>query len=298
MTQTAPTTPTTPSIAAEILNGLKPSPATTPSDVPAATPQVPEDKKTASKFQILLDREKKALEIEQRAKAKEKEIEEKLARIKEFDDVKTTNPLKALELLGLDYNALTQAQLNNGQITPEIEVKRVETKLDSFLKHQEEQDQRREQDKKDSEELENKRLIEEFKGEINDYVKENPDRYEFISFENSQELVYLIIDEHYERTRNPETGKGDVLTIAQAADKVEEYLEQKYVKAKGLKKLQALLGPLTAVKSAEKPTETKSQKPKTLTNQASAVPAPIPNRILTDEERIQRAIAYAKGMRS
>lgn len=301
---TAPENPL--NIAAQVLGNppKEAPPATTPQtqDKTSQTPPPAADnqdqaKRISGQISAMLQREKRNLEIEARNKAKEQELAERVKKLEEFEALKS-NPLKALEALGLDYNAITKAQLADGQIPPEVEIKKLDQKLDSFLEAQKQQEQQREQLEKKRQEEENNRLISEFKTEITDYVKEHSERYEFITFENAQELVYAVIDEHYERTRNPESGKGEVLTISQAADKVEEYLEKKYLKAKELKKLQALLQPVAVSKQPVKTNPVNSQKPKTLTNQASASPEPIPAGILSDDERVRRAIAYARGLRT
>ena len=279
--------------AAEVLGGA-PAPET------VEAPKPPD--RLAPKFQALLRRERTAVDRERTAKTQEdslqirlKDIEDRELRIKEFESIKEKNPTKALELLGLSYQDLTQILLAEGTIPAEVEVKRVEGKLNDFLKNQELAEQRRLQDEKLAAEQKESQLTNEFKSEIANYIQDNSERYELIAFEQSQELVYDVIDGHYERTKNPETGLGEILTIAQGADKVEEFLEKKYDKARTLKKMQALLAPRQET-NAPKPKPTDSQKPKTLTNSMSATQMPQRTGPITDEERIRRAIAYAKSL--
>lgn len=261
--------------------------------IPAdASKEAPKDERVSSKLEVLIRREKAALEREKLAKAKEAELEAKLARINEFESLKT-NSKKALDVLGLTYEELTQSLLQDGELPPEVKIKKVEDKVDQFLKAREEEErQRAEADRKKAEE-QNAKVISDYKEEIKTYLKDNSSRYEFINFEGQQDLVFEVIDEHFNRTEK-------VLSINEAADKVEAYLEEKYNKAKALSKIKALWGavPPDALKKAvEQTKQSNLTPPKTLTNKLSATPQAPRARPKTDEERIQAAIAYAKGLR-
>src|ERR1041385_3839217 len=116
----------TPTTAAQVLDSAS-SPGPTPaadSPIPTQTqppqPAAGDDGKVSGKLQLLIQREKAALERERAAKAQEAALAERLAKIDEFESVKKTNPRKALELLGLTYQDLTQAELNDGPINPEV----------------------------------------------------------------------------------------------------------------------------------------------------------------------------------
>lgn len=293
------------------------SPITTAAEVlgPVSGQQEPPqtssvDDKLSPKFQALLkrervaiDRERAAKELEMGVETRSKSLADRESKIAEFESLKTKNPLKALEMLGLSYQQLTDIALADGNIPPELEVKRVEEKFDSYLRSQEENEKKRIEAEHKSAQDREVQITQKFKGEISTYVKDNSDRYELINFEQNDDLVYDVIDAHYERTKNEETGLGEVMTIAQAADKVEEYLEKKYDKARELKKMKALWersskpAPKQDFLEKLKNTETR-QTPKTLTNNLSATPSPSKSTApITDEERIRRAIAYAKGIR-
>lgn len=276
----------------------------------------PESEKVSPKLQLLIQRERQALQKEMAAKkaiadaeARVKAAEARLAKLDEFERVKSTNPRRALELMELSYEDLTKAELNDGQIPPEAKIKQVESKLDGFLKTQEE-------DRKAQ--AESQRLVEErkaqeadtnFKSEISKYIKDNPVRYEFIGFEQHDDLVYDVISEYYDRTlktamekaeadgTDPNDCRGDVMPISEAADKVELHLEKKYDKAKSLNKFQTLLAPRQAQKPVEKPKTPERPAPRTLNNALNQAPAKPSTRPLTDDERIAKAIAYARGLR-
>lgn len=297
--------------AAQIVDQMeaKPTPAPQPTTQVLAPEQVakPEDR-VSSKIDILIKREREALARERQAKQKETELEEKIRRIQQFDEVRT-NPKKALELLGLDYDQLTQAILNDGQLPPDVQYKKLEDKFDSFRSAQEEVEKKRQEEAVKRAQAQEEQAITNFKSEINQYLDDNKARYELINFEGGQELVYEVIDEHYTRTMKAhqkelaELGEdlssavGKVLSITEAADKVELYMEQKYHKAKDLNKTKTLWGavPQGLVKEAAKAESKPHQKPNTLTNNLSAGQTIQRKAPLSDDERVQLAIAKGKA---
>ncbi len=255
------------------------------------------DPQVSNKLEILIRREAAALNRENQAKAREAELEAKLKRIEDFESVKE-NPKKALELLGLNYDELSRSILADGEIPAEVKIKKVEEKFDRFREEQKLEAEKSQQLVKAQAEEREKIAISSFKGEITSYLKENTERYELIAFEGQEDLVFEIVDTHYNRTIDPATGVGKVMSISEAADKVEEFLEQKYNKAKSTNKVKTLWGAIPKEmqeKLAKAETKT-SQPPKTLTNQLSATPTKRTQPI-TDDERVQKAIAYARGLR-
>ncbi len=264
--------------------------------------------KVAPSLQLLVQREKKALEIEQRAKRTQAEVEAKSqsltareAKIQEFENLKASgNYTKALELLGISYGDLTNVQLNDGQVTPELHVKKVEEKLDSFLKSQEEAKRVQAEESRRSAEAQEANAVLEFKESIKAHCESDAKKYELINFEGPQmiDMIYAVVDEHYERTIDPTTGKGQIMAAAEAADKVEKWLrETKYAKATELDFFKTKLVPPQVKPEAKQQMTFRPPQTRTLTNQQSAT-APAPRtRPLTDDERIAKAIAYAKGLR-
>ena len=309
-TQTAET----PTTANQVLDAPGSTPKNTP-DSGASKPQTTDDK-ISPKLQVLIQREKSALERERSAKAKEAEVEAKISsfaerekRVQEFENLKNTNPQKALEMLGMSYEDLTRVKMADGQLPPEMQVRRVEEKFDSFIKTQEAAARAQEEDAQKQETKKHAAVIDKFKGEIGTYIKDKSERYELIGFEQTEDLVYDVIDEHYNRTleaalaKAKESGedtadiRGEVMTIAEAADKVEAHLEAKYNKARNLKKVQTLLAPKPVKTTLEKPLIPQRQMPQTLNNNFSATQASARKSPLTDDQRVAKAIAYAKGLR-
>ena len=282
--------------------------------------QTPIDDRVSSKLEMLMKREQSAIMRERLAKQKEteieariREIEEKNKKITEFESVKQ-NPKKALEVLGLSYDDLTKAILNDGELTPDIQVKKLEDRINEQEKAFQVEKERLAQEAKAKAEAEYERRTQAFKSEISQYVKDNAKRYEITLFEGQEEEIYKLIDLNYEKTRDemakqlelegkdPKDASGKVMSIKEAADKIEEYLEKREMDRKKLDKVKAMWGNLPKevqerVKQEAKKVE--SQKPaQTLTNQMSATPtASDVKKPITDEERIRRAVAYAKSLR-
>lgn len=283
-----------------------------------------QDNKVSGKLEILIKREQQALARERQAKEREasleaklKAIEEREGKINEFE-TKRKNPKEALSLLGLTYDEITQAQLNDGELPPQVEIKKLREEIEAYKTAQaQEKDHEKERalsEAKTQAEAQEKKAIESFRSDINQYLTDNSARYELIQYDNNQDLVFDIIDEHYNRTQahaqkrfdlgeiTEDLVVGKVMSIKEAADKVEEYLEQKYSKAKELSKIKTLWGaiPKETQKLLAKPEINKPQTPpRTLTNQlsANALAPKSQTKAMSDQERVQKAIAYARGLR-
>lgn len=281
---------------------------------PAQVPEAQKDDRVASRLEILMKREQQALARERAAKDEETKLQERLKKLEEFDQLKT-NPKKALEALGLSYDQLTQSILKDGEIPPEVQIKRIEEKFDAFKTEQQKQEEQRIEQMKQAAKAQEERATKEFKGEISQFLKDNTSKYELISFEGyGEDDIYDVIDEHYSRTlkdaqRQFELGEidetrviGKIMSITEACDKVEQFLEQKYSKGREVSKIKSLWSAVPkgfinqAVEQA-KQQQTPVKKQQTLTNQLSATPQPKPTHVLTDQERVAKAIAYAQSLK-
>lgn len=281
----------------------------------ATEPQVPAAKdtskeKVAPSIQLLVQREKKAIELEQRARrsladaeAKAQGLTAREAKIQEFENLKASgNYTKALELLGISYGELTNVQLNDGNLPPELQVKKVEEKLDSFLKSQEEAKRVQAEDLRRNAEAQEAQAVQEFKDSIKVHCESDSKKYELINFEGPQmiDMIYAVVDEHYNRTIDETTGKGQIMPASEAADRVEKWLrETKYAKATELDFFKTKLVPPQLKPEVKQELTFRPPQPRTptLTNNNSAIPAAPRARPRTDDERIAAAIAYAKGLR-
>lgn len=265
---------------------------------PPPAQKEPQKEALSPKLAVLIEREKQALSRERMAKAQEEKLREQLKKIQEFEQVKT-DPKKALETLGLSYDQLTQTILKDGEVPPQVEIQRLREELEQYKAQiKQEKDQELEARKKQVNEQEQK-AVTDYKQEIHQFLKDNSARYELIDFENAQDLVFEVIDEHYNRTMNTETGVGQIMSIAEASDKVEEHLEKKYLAAKEKNKVKAFWGAIP------KPVQTKIEKqaflsqkpPQTLSNNLTPgmqKKAPPPR---SDSERVAKALAWLEAQR-
>lgn len=271
-------------------------------DLKTETKAAPLDDKVSSKLQTLIRREKIALQresvaktLEQKIQAREEALNAREAKILEFENLKQTNPRKALELLGLDYQQLTQIELNDGLITPDLQLKKIDEKLEAFKKSQEQKELQQTEAQKQAAEHAEAQAIMDFQREIHSFIAENGKKYELIQFEAQEQLVYDVVNEHYSRTIDPATGIGKILSIEDAAGKVEKFLRAKYEKAQKLESVKSMWQPPVQPKI---PFKLESPIPPKSMNNRMAQPQ-IPKRVvpLTDDERVAKAMAYAKGLR-
>lgn len=266
-------------------------------DVQPPPANKPGEEPISSKLSVLMEREKQALNRERMAKVQEEKLRDQLARIQEFESIKS-DPKKAMEALGLTYDQLTQTILKDGEIPPSVEIQRLREELEQYkAQNKQEKDLEAENRKKMQGEAES-RAISDFKSEITTYLKDNSARYELIDFEEAGELVFDVIDEFYNRTIDPSTGIGQVMPMAEAADKVEGHLEKKYLAAKEKSKVKAFWGavPKQVQQQLEKKQEKLSQPPQTLTNNLSQKISTKPGR-LPEEMRIQKILEDFRASR-
>ena len=183
------------------------------------------------------------------------------------------NPLKALEEMGLSYDQLTELALNEGRLTPDMQMKLMREELESDYKNKFEALENRLNDKdKSDEESRYNAIKENFMGEIDYFVKGNKDAYEFVAHNEAREVVYDVIEEHYNET-------GRILDIKDAVDAVESYLEEEAGQLLQLNKMKSRLGSYR-----EPEQEPPRQSQVTLSNAHSAQAHERAARSLSDEE--------------
>lgn len=279
--------------AGQILDAVT-APQTTAGGEPQKGPQpstpVPKEESISPKLAVLMERERQAVSRERMARAQEEKLKERLRKVEEFESVKT-DPKKALDFLGLSYDQLTQSILKDGETPPSVEIQRLRDELDQY-KNQLKQEKDLEVEKRKEHVLQaESKAVSDFKTEITDYLKNNTARYELIDFEGANDLVYDVIDEHYNRTIDPNTGVGKVMSITEASDKVEEHLEKKYLAAKDKNKVKAFWSNMPkGIQEQLKKQEALSQPPKTLTNNLGPRVSEKQTR-LPEDKRIQQIVA-------
>ncbi len=272
-----------------------PNPTATPA-VPAApdkpvVPEVPSAAKPdemSAKFAALAKKERNLRFSQMQYKTKETALAERERKIAEREALWETEfkekPLEAIKRRGYSYEDLTKAALNDGKFDPETEVKGVKSEIEKFRQEQADKDKRAQEAALKQQEDAEKETVEAFKLNIGKHIEANKDKYELVALYDASELVYSTVEEHFERTKAAGTPK--ILTIDEAAQLVESYLESEIERtATGSKKFQAKY---QAAKAADPQNPPKTST--TLTNEhTSTAPSFLPSH--TENDRIARALA-------
>lgn len=238
----------------------------------------------ASKFAALSRKEKALREKESNYESKFEEMERRLAEYEtkdqepevDWEHMLRNDPLKALEEAGLGYDKLTELALNDGKLTPDMQLAamRQELENDYKLKFEELEDRLNQKEQLEQDTYYDS-VQQNFQDEIGNVVQQNPEKFELIAASEADGLVYDVIEEHYNET-------GRVLDIEEAADAVESYLEEEANKLMKLKKISNRLG--------IDPSELEAMEQVTLSNDHSAqVNYEGANRMLSDDQSKARA---------
>ena len=257
---------------------------------------------TASKqFSALAKKEKAIVQKNAELKAKEASFAEREAKIaareakiKESESLWDTDVFKALEARGYDYTKLTNLMLEGKTVAPESADPLVLAKktIEQFKAEQKQRDDERianeTKAKADAEARQKKELEdawEAYNTEVTEFTTKNADDYELINTYNQQALIAQTVDEFYQKNKR-------VLSIKEASDMVEAYLESEAKKALATKKFGS-----TVKKDSGEPIPTLNKKEtKTLTNSmqptsASVLPA------ASEQDRMRRAMAALDSKR-
>jgi len=238
----------------------------------------------ASKFAALSRKEKALRERESDYESKFEEMERRLAEYEsrdqepevDWEHMLRNDPLKALEEAGLGYDKLTELALNDGKLTPDMQLAAMRQELENDYKRKfEELEDRLNQKEQLEQDTYYDSIQQNFQDEIGNVVHQNPEKFELIAASEASGLVYDVIEEHYNET-------GRVLDIEEAADAVESYLEEEASKLMKLKKISNRLG--------IDPLELEAMEQVTLSNDHSAqVNYEGANRMLSNDESKARA---------
>ena len=184
------------------------------------------------------------------------------------------DPLRALEDMGLSYDKLTELALNDGKLTPEMQMRLMREELEGDYKKKFEELENRILEKEKSDEQRRYDDIQRgFQNEIEDFVESNADRYELIKANEANDIIYDVIEEHYNDT-------GRILDIEEAAEAVENYLEEEAEKIFKLGKFRSKFGIENDFEQEESPRQSQV----TLSNAMSAQANERVGRKLSDEE--------------
>ena len=238
----------------------------------------------ASKFAALSRKEKALRERESEYESKFEEMERQLAEYEQsnqepevdWEHMLRNDPLGALEEAGLGYDKLTELALNDGKLTPDMQLAAMRQEVENDYQRKFEELENRLNEKEQSEvESYYDNVQEGFQDEIVGVVHSDPERYELVQASEADGLIYDVIEEHYNET-------GRVLEIEEAADAVESYLEEEAGKLMKLRKISGRLG--------IDPSELEAMEQVTLSNDHSAqVNYDGASRMLSDDASKARA---------
>ncbi len=247
-------------------------------------PQEGSQDQFASKFAALSRKEKALRDREAEYEARFEDMQHRLAEYEnqssepdvDWESMLRNDPLGALEEVGLGYDKLTELALNDGKLTPDMQLAAMREEMESEYRRKFEDLENRLTEKEQAEENAYYDSVQNnFQEEIGSFVAQNPEKYELIEASNANDLVFDVIEEHYNET-------GSILDIEEAADAVEDYLEQEANKFMKLRKISSRLG--------VDPRELEQLEQVTLSNDHSAqVQYDGANRMLSDEESKARS---------
>lgn len=212
----------------------QPSPTPAPTDPVApepvsateASPDVRMDHLFKKESQLVKERE--ALKAEQATHAKEKETLKSIqTKIQQFEDMRVSDPVAALQGLGFSetdiFNFLSKAEEAKADPVTQAQ-KAAAAEIQKF---------RDEQAKlqADTKALQTERVLTQFKSDITAQVKSDPDKYEWLNFHGplAEELIYDTVAEVL-------NDSGEVISVQEAAERVEAYYEEQDKRAAALKK--------------------------------------------------------------
>lgn len=222
--------------------------------VEETAPEVDQEDIFASRFAALTKKEKKL--VEERAKIKEYET-----KIKEYESIKEQGIAKALETFGfsiddvINYALGEDAELVKEPVDPNQQLRE---EFEAYKKSVEEKELEAQKARQEAQEREINQAIDSHKQSIADLLSQNADKYELIVTQGQQELVWEVTEAHFNKT-------GEILSVEQASDMVENHLEKEVEKFLKLKKFNKQPVKEEPVKDTAKSIQT-NYSSKTLTN--------------------------------
>lgn len=283
---------------------VKPAPsageAAPPVASPAASPDSKDDRfaKLAAKESAIVAKELEIKAERERLAADRAEVE----RLKALKAGAKLRPLHAVkEALGLSFEELQQAALNNGAATPEVVVATVQEKLDEFEAKQAAKAKAEQDAQAARHQANHARALSQWKKDVVDTVKADAS-YELISVFGAQDAVHQKIESHFEATCEKDdagniTRPGVLLSTKEAADIVESEFVERVKKAQASKKFQ----PQPVAKATPPPGSPVDGKrsdvvqPRTISNDMTvSTPAAFPS-AHSEDEAFSRALAILNG---
>jgi len=262
-------------------------------------PEKTEEVDYSSRFAALSRREKQLIDKERRIKEMESKYKDNDSNYKSWEEKKANfkkNPDSIFEEVGMTFDEMVNFKLGIAAEEkvpgPDDMYKKLKLELeqdfDSKAKAKEELEQKT---KKEAREQQNAQTIENFKTEIVETVKRQADKYELINYQGNYDLVYDVVQQYFNETE-------EVLSLEQAADHVEAYLESLVEGATKLKKFQSRFAPKSEtqqpIEGAFKTNPGQEQTPKTLSNALTSQNSSYNGESVSVEESKRRAAALLR----
>ena len=241
----------------------------------------------SERFAALSRREKQLFKKQQEFKSQQAQMQKQAEQYQQFEALRqqvASNPLKAMEVLGISYQQLTDFILNGQKPTPELEVQQVRKEVEALKQQRQLEQQQAQQMQKRREEARFQADSKEFDEDISKFMTDNVEKYELVSMHAAQPIIRATIEQHYRNTKQ-------IMDIEDATKLVEEYLEEQVRNTvEKSKKFQAKQTPKEGQGQASKQEGGKSNSTPTLTNaMTSSAPSLLPAK--TEADRISRAMA-------
>jgi hypothetical protein len=256
--------------------------ATKPEDAP---PEDPASAKFAARFAALTKRERALQQREVALKGREADPE--YSEYKKSRENAKLDPIGLLKAHGWDFDTLTQFVLADKKLTPEQQVALLQDELAADKKARADAEAKKAQDA-------DAQIIATHKRQIAAHIQAAGDALELtrLAGADAEELVYSVIEQHWEETGGD--NGGQIMPIDQAAAAVETFLEnqarEKVLKSK--KFAPKVEQPAPAAPAPDKPTATM---PPTLTNRSVTGATPVETgRTLSDDESKRAAAALLR----
>lgn len=205
-------------------------------------PKVEQDT-SSRQFAALAKRERALLEKERAIK----EREAKYLDIEARDKARRENPDALLSDYGYTLDDLIKRKANGGKMTAEQMAQKAFEEMENLKKERADERNRTEEEKKQAElraqQEREAAAVTDFKEKLGAFINEKKENYELVlSQEDPIELIYNIIDAHYENTKGPD-GAGRIMTFEEAANHAEKYLDAEADKLLALPKIKSKVAP-------------------------------------------------------
>ena len=166
-------------------------------------PQEGSQDQFASKFAALSRKEKALRDREAEYEARFEDMQHRLAEYEnqssepdvDWESMLRNDPLRALEEVGLGYDKLTELALNDGKLTPDMQLAAMREEMESEYRRKFEDLENRLTEKEQAEENAYYDSVQNnFQEEIGSFVAQNPEKYELIEASNANDLVFDVIE--------------------------------------------------------------------------------------------------------